>query len=112
MASHALLAGAVVTAAQTLERLGEAVGALHEQAPGGEVHLAILVDLDHVDLVGELARITDRSHRLHGRACTAHVADTLNSPVQFGFQILSDLVHDFFPLGRFLALHLHPTGRP
>src|SRR5215831_201187 len=88
-----LLAGAVVAAAQTLQRLGETVGALHEQAPGGEIHLAILVHLDHVDFVGELARIAHSAMALHGGGGPAQLADALHGPVQFGFQLLLDLVH-------------------
>src|SRR5215467_4735352 len=93
-----LLAGAVVAAAQTLQRLGETVGALHEQAPGGEIHLAILVHLDHVDFVGELARIAHSTIGLHGGGGPAHLADALHGPVQFRFQLLLDLIHSFLPL--------------
>src|SRR5215472_10274264 len=92
-----LLAGAVVTAAQTLQGLGEAVGAFHEQAPGGEIHLAILVHLDHVDFVGELARIAHGTMALHGGGGPAQLADALHGPVQFGFQFLLDLVHSLSP---------------
>src|SRR5215831_7111696 len=92
-----LLAGAVVAAAQTLQRLGETVGALHEQAPGGEIHLAILVHLDHVDFVGELARIAHGTMALHGGGGPAQLADALHGPVQFGFQFLLDLVHSLSP---------------
>src|SRR5262250_984442 len=91
-------AGAVVPAPQPLQRLGESVGALHEQAPGSEIHLAILVDLDHVDFVGELARIAHSTIGLRRGGGPAHLADALHGPAEFGFQLLLDLVHSFLPL--------------
>src|SRR5215510_396243 len=109
-----LLTNAVVAAAQTLQRLGETVGALHEQAPGGEIHLAILVHLNHVDFVGELARIAHGTMALHGGGGPAHLADALHGPVQFGFQLLLDLVHSLSPSLWAVTLlrPLHPAGVP
>src|SRR6266511_3705731 len=96
----ALLADAIVAAAQPLERFGQAVGALHQQAPRGEVHLAILVDLDHVDLVGQLAGVAKRIHRIDGRGGAAHLANPLRGPGQFGFEFPLDVVHFALPPGR------------
>src|SRR5438034_3432047 len=97
----ALLADSVLAATKPLERLGQAIGALNQQAPRGEVHFAILVDLDHVHLVRQLIGVTKRVHRIDGRGRPAHVADALRCPRQFCFQPALDVFHVGLPLRRF-----------
>src|ERR1700682_6096710 len=55
--------------------------------------------LDPVDLVRELARVAQRVHGLHGRGRPAHLADALDRPVQFPFQVLLHVFHFGLPLG-------------
>src|SRR6266849_5087291 len=88
----ALFTGTVVAATKALESLGEAVGTLDEETAGGEVHLAVFVDLDDVDFIGQL-RVTHPAHHVHGQDRAPHVAEPLHRPAQFRLQPLLDLVH-------------------
>src|SRR2546426_5989295 len=48
-----LYAEAILALPQALERLGQLVHARDEQAPGGEAHLAVFVQTDHIHLIGQ-----------------------------------------------------------
>src|SRR6266849_391992 len=88
----ALFTRPVFAATKALESLGEAVGTLDQEAAGGEVHLAVFIDLDDVDFIGQL-RVTHPAHHVHGQERAPHVAEPLHRPAQFRLQSLLDLVH-------------------
>jgi hypothetical protein len=74
----ALLADSVLAAAQPLEGLGQLVRALDQHAPRGEAHLAVLVDLDQVDLIGEGRVVTERPRELLQDHRAAHLTDAVH----------------------------------
>jgi hypothetical protein len=75
-----------------LQRLGQLVGAVHQQAPRGEAHLPVLVDPDHVYLVGK-RRVTPAAPELFEGHHATHVPDPLHRVAELSLKALLDLVH-------------------
>src|SRR5262249_2612515 len=108
----AFLAAAVVAVAQTLERLAELPGAVDEQAPGREAHLAISVPADDVPAVRQGTVGVYGAAPLLDEDAAGRVADPVHRAVQLRFQLPSDVVHERPPVAA-LRSELQPqTSRP
>jgi hypothetical protein len=104
----ALLAQAVLAAAEPLQGLCQLIGAPDEQAASGKAHLAVLVLADDVDLISQGGIVADRSRELFKNHGAAHLADSIHRVIQFRLEPFLDLFHGLSLLSRDLFT---PTRR-
>src|SRR5262245_22330151 len=79
----ALLAQTVLAVAQALERIGQLVGPVDQQALGREAHLPVLIEPDDVYLVRQRCVVPGGPWEILQCDGSAQLADSIDRTVQF-----------------------------